>query len=279
MCGTDNKNIRQRLLCNNELTLQVAINDVRAAETSKTKTEVLTNPAIEAAAVNVNSKNKKPKQPRDPPPKQLRDLPPKTDPKQNNKTCGRCGFCHQPRECKAYGQTCKKCQGKIILPTCLTKNPNSENRKLHEVEQQSDTDTDTDEDLFLGEVGSSQNDKNELFTDLNVNDEDIRFKVDTGAQCNVIPEHAFEKLMRKPSLQSTRVRLMAYGGIRVPIKGTCTMKIKQNGKAIDTKFFIVAVGKAQPLIGLQTCQELGLISINNNVSEVNAKETDILNEY
>lgn len=112
-----------------------------------------------------------------------------------------------------------------------------------------------------------------------MNDEDKRFKVDTGAQCNVIPEHAFQKMTRKPSLQSSRVNLTAYGGIRVPIKGTCTMKIKQNGKAIDTIFFIVTAEKAQPLIGLQTCQELGLININNNVSEVIAKETDILDEY
>ena len=173
VCGIDNKNVRQRLLHNNELTLEAAINDVRAAETSKTQTEALTNPAVEAAAVNVNSKNKKSKQPRDP--------PQKTDPKQSKKICSRCGFRHKPRECRAYGQTSKKCQGKNhFAHMCLTKNPNSGNRKLYEVEQQSDTDTNTDEDLFLGELGSSQNDKNELFTDLNVNDEDIRFKVDMG---------------------------------------------------------------------------------------------------
>ena len=63
MCGIDNKNVRQRLLHNNELTLEAAINDIRAAETSKTRTEALTNPAVEAAAVNVNSKKKKSKQP------------------------------------------------------------------------------------------------------------------------------------------------------------------------------------------------------------------------
>lgn len=57
-----------------------------------------------------------------------------------------------------------------------------------------------------------------------------RFKVDTGAQCNVIPEHAFKKLRKKPSLQTTKVELMAYGGVRIPIKGTCTMKIKHNNK-------------------------------------------------
>ena len=99
-----------------------------------------------------------------------------------------------------------------------------------------------------------------------MNDENIRFKIDTGAQCNVIPEHAFEKLRKKPILQTTKVKLMAYGGVRIPIKGTCTMKIKHNDQMIDVKFFVVTVEKAQPLIGLQTCQDLELISINNNVS-------------
>ena len=96
---------------------------------------------------------------------------------------------------------------------CFTKSPDSDLQKLHEVGQQSDTDT--HEDLFLGELESSQKDKNELFTNLNVNDENVRFKVDTGAQCNVIPQHAFEKLRKKPSLQTTKFKLTAYGGIRV----------------------------------------------------------------
>ena len=51
---------------------------------------------------------------------------------------------------------------------------------------------------------------------------------------------------------------------------------------IDVKFFVVAVEKAQLLIGLQTCRDLELISINNNVSAVLvviAKETEILYKY
>lgn len=57
------------------------------------------------------------------------------------------------------------------------------------------------------------------------------------------------------------------------------MKIKHNDQMIDVKFFVVSVEKAQPLIGLQTCRDLELISINNNVSAVIAKETEILDEY
>lgn len=48
---------------------------------------------------------------------------------------------------------------------------------------------------------------------------------------------------------------------------------------IDVKYFVVAVAKAQLLIGLQTSQDLELISINNNVSAVIAKETEILDKY
>ena len=51
---------------------------------------------------------------------------------------------------------------------CFTKSPDSDHQKLHEVGQQSDTDT--HEDLFLGELESLQKDKNELFTNLSVND-------------------------------------------------------------------------------------------------------------
>ena len=90
---------------------------------------------------------------------------------------------------------------------------------------------------------------------------------------------AFKKLRKKPNLQTTKVKLTAYGGVRIPIKGTCTMKIKHNDKMIDVKFFVVAVEKAQPLIGLQTCRDIELISINNNVSAVIAKETEILDKY
>ena len=61
---------------------------------------------------------------------------------------------------------------------------------VQKLEQRSDTDT--DDQLFLQELDLWQNDKNQLFTNLNVNNEDIRFKVDTRAQCNVIPEHNFD---------------------------------------------------------------------------------------
>lgn len=271
VCGIDSQSVRERLLRNNELTLEVAINTVRAAETSKTQMESLNS--LEAAAVNFVTKNQK-----QPPRYQPMKKRQQKQQHQQIKPCGRCGYIHKPKQCRAFGQTCHKCQGRDhFAHMCRTKGANTGHKTLNEVEQQSDTDS--DEDLFLGELDSSQNDKNELFTKLTVNEEEISFKIDTGAQCNVIPEHAYEKLSKKPSLQPTNVKITAYGGVRVPIKGTCTMTIKKNSKNLDAKFFIVAVEKAQPLIGLQTCRDLELININNDVNEVKTSGTEILDEF
>ncbi|XP_068690073.1 uncharacterized protein [Montipora foliosa] len=135
VCGIDNNSVREWLLRNTELTLEVAINTVQAAETSKTQIETLTNTALEAAAINLDRKqNQKSKPP-------LRKQPPKlTEQKQSKKPCGRCGSHHKPRECKAFGTTCHRCQGtNHFAHMCFTKSPNSDHQKLHEVGQQSDT--------------------------------------------------------------------------------------------------------------------------------------------
>ena len=42
----------------------------------------------------------------------------KTNQKNVNKrgnSCGRCGYSHEPRNCPAFGETCRKCNGKNHL--------------------------------------------------------------------------------------------------------------------------------------------------------------------
>lgn len=46
-------------------------------------------------------------------------------------------------------------------------------------------------------------------------------------------------------------------------------------KAIDAEFYMVGINKAKPLIGLQTCRDLELISINN-IGELNENQPDLL---
>ena len=56
------------------------------------------------------------------------------------------------------------------------------------------------------------------------------------------------------------------------------MTTKLGTKAIDAEFYVVEINEAKPLIGLQTCCDLELISINN-IGEVQENQPDLLAEY
>ena len=120
---------------------------------------------------------------------------------------------------------------------------------------------------------------NILVTNLKVNNKSVKFKIDTGAQCNVLPKEIFDRIKKKPKLVATRTKLTAYGGTPVPVIGKCSLEIEQTAKRkLDAEFFVVKAPNAKPLNGLQTCQNLELININQ-VNDVQEKKTDLLEEY
>jgi hypothetical protein len=65
--------------------------------------------------------------------------------------------------------------------------------RVHEVRKEETTDnSSTEEDeLFIGEITTTTA-KNVLITNLKVNGKNVNFKIDTGAQCNVLPEEIFD---------------------------------------------------------------------------------------
>ena len=163
---------------------------------------------------------------------------------------------------------------------CRTKvfNPPKPKQRVHEVQQDESSYDSSMEELFLGEI-STISDRNEILTSLKVNGKNVRFKIDTGAQCNVSPEGVFNEINKKPKLNSTLTKLTVYGGTRVPVKGKCSLNIERDGnKKTKAEFFVVQTSNTKPLIGLQTCRDLELISINQ-VNEVHESTTDILREY
>ena len=46
--------------------------------------------------------------------------------------------------------------------------------------------------------------KNEIILDATVNDLNITFKLDTGAQCNIIPITTFNKIKSKPKITKNK---------------------------------------------------------------------------
>lgn len=59
---------------------------------------------------------------------------------------------------------------------------------------------------------------NVLITNLKVNDKSVKFKIDTGEQCNVLREEIFDSIQKKPKHVATRTKQTAHGGTSVSVK-------------------------------------------------------------
>ena len=105
---------------------------------------------------------------------------------------------------------------------------------------------------------------------------DVEYKLDTGAQANVIPQSLYKRLPRKPRLRQTKEKLPAYDGSEIPVAGKCIIRMKPKGtKDYPVQFFVVPI-KSSPILGLETCQRLNLIK---QISQIKQPRDNIPEEY
>ncbi len=111
--------------------------------------------------------------------------------------CFSCGYRHgREKPCPAKGQTCRKC-GKMnhFKKKCKSRNESAftPRKKIHEVEYDENFCGDYESGLFVDAVhmDSVQSDWLEK---ININGSDVVFKLDTGAQTDIIPTHVFKSL-------------------------------------------------------------------------------------
>ncbi|XP_053326251.1 uncharacterized protein K02A2.6-like [Spea bombifrons] len=84
------------------------------------------------------------------------------------------------------------------------------------------------------------------------------FKLDTGAQINVISESVFNLMKPRPTLQETNIRVTGYSGANIPVKGRCLAKVTYKTK-VHTLSFIVVPKNVQAILGLSSCERLNLV--------------------
>ena len=83
--------------------------------------------------------------------------------------------------------------------------------------------------------------------------------LDTGAQTNILPQHIYYSLEDRPRLHKTNIKLTAYNGESIPVKGKVVVRIeKGKNKSFPVQFIVVPM-KSNPIIGLKTCERLNLI--------------------
>ena len=110
----------------------------------------------------------------------------------------------------------------------------------------------------------------------------IQFKIDTGAQVNVIPTSVYKQLKKQPHLQKTSQRLFGYTGKPIELAGRIDLKCTYKHKSYRGTFFIAnTVNHSQSILGLQASLDLELIRfvlpVNSQSSPLT--KSNVLSEY
>ena len=80
------------------------------------------------------------------------------------------------------------------------------------------------------------------------------FKIDSGAQANIIPKNCFRTLKNEPKLHKPNAKLTAYNGSSIPVKGSCILIIGLNWET-------------QNVLGLKASTQLNLVKWIMNIDK------------
>ncbi|XP_018366780.1 PREDICTED: uncharacterized protein K02A2.6-like [Trachymyrmex cornetzi] len=204
--------------------------------------------------------------------------------------CIRCGLKrHNYNSCPAVGQTCVNCK-KIGHYARVCRNAKVNEINVNNVNEQ-DSDSDSEsymvgslevsnkvETYILGYVGEG-NSKDDWFTKMYVTEinKTVTFKLDSGAQANVIPEYLFKKLGLKHTLEQCMIKATNYSGSMLDVVGKCILKVKHRGENHSLQFLVIKTKPvAQIVLGIKTIKALNLAVLVNTINE---SKLDPLKEF
>ena len=278
----NDQRLKERLLREPNLTLERAIDTCRASDTAKAQIQAM-GAANQEKAMHVLHKRKPEDQQLQ---NKIKQQPAQwTQSKAQNNTCRDCGKSHQPRQCPAYGVACYRC-GKQNHYARMCGTGQIQTRKtVHKLDAEIDA-------LFIGTVNTEQpNAKTDKswFSSITVNNTLVQFKLDTGAEANVLPFQVFKSMVRKArrgkrmklSLKPTETMLTAYGGARLKPEGMLILTCS-TARAQAKLTFYVSKHSSVPILGRAACEHLSLIKRVEvdtlNVNRLTTKE-DLLIQH
>lgn len=259
--GVRDKGVQERLLREVNIELDQVISQCRAAEAGKSRAlEMSTQIKQEIDVIKKVDKG------------QGRGLK-MTD-------CTYCGKTHPVKNCPAYGRKCALCNNyNHFAVMCRSKSvkradhraPREKDcgKKIHVVQKQ-ESDSDSSEEFLVDSVSSS-GEKPQWNEIINVNGTNIKFKLDSGADCNTLSLKLYEKIKGSSCVLSGSSVLVAYNNQEIKTEGTVKLNCIVKGKQVKLKFFIVDLS-IQPVIGLPDCVKLNLLQKLDSVIVNNEKE-------
>lgn len=116
------------------------------------------------------------------------------------------------------------------------------------------------DELFLGYICADINTvETEWSENIEINDRTIRFQLDTGAKCNVLPLTTFKELgLNCDQLALSKTNLKSYSGLRVKPVGNIILQCKYQDHVSDNSFEVVDL-PSEPILGSASCSAMGLV--------------------
>jgi len=146
-------------------------------------------------------------------------------------------------------------------------NPTTSQMYATDAQKQKTDDTEADEEyatinsLFeVSEINIPQTHsiQKPWFKEIKVENNYIRFKLDTGFQINLIPLSTYESLNINKRWDSTTIKLEAYGGYKCMLLGSIRLKCLVNNIMAWAPFLIIN-NSTIPILSLEACDKFNLI--------------------
>ncbi|XP_067670000.1 uncharacterized protein [Haliotis asinina] len=260
ICGIISKTICEKLLTEGDtLTMQQAIEITRSYEITQSHLKLM---SASHSAENVDAIYKH----------RTRSYPYRhgSEHKSGQNECGNCGGHHEhnKKKCPARGTQCHKCKkwnhfSKVCRSSIQEQRPAGHTKgkkKIHTIDYASDSDSDGN--LYIDVINGEANEfPNQAFADISVDgDHTISFKIDTGAQVNVIPKKEYDEMPVQHPLEEADQRLTNYSGHALKVLGRIQLQCQYKERSATESFYVVEAN-APPVIGLPTSLSLQLIKL------------------
>ncbi|UYV68276.1 STOML2 [Cordylochernes scorpioides] len=163
--------------------------------------------------------------------------------------CTRCGNSnnHDWKNCPAMNSYCSKCKKKgHYAKVCRSE-------AINEIKS---------EIAFLGSV---EDNSKKLIVPIKVNNRQINFKIDTGADVNVLPLQYYYQSFQRIKLEKSDKILQGPNGIPLETVGMIHVELQNKGQHLNSKIYIVDKLK-QPLLSGETSEKLNIVRMIQQLS-------------
>lgn len=317
VCGLFDPSLKERLMRSPEMTLKEMRNYCRVTEDARQKVEQMVSVEKEhsqsAAEVHVLGSNKRSRQTW---PAEVNALGSNKRTRQawqnarvhaQTKTfkssmqtvqpqrfnCNKCGTNHLPRQCPAFNKLCLNCSKpnhfaiscryQKYTSTGQQQPQNRQQTRVHGLEQCEPSKSGSSAaGVWSGDVNTLSIDSIQAWVQrFKIGGVDVDFKLDTGADINVIPESVAEKV--HPDWRSRASKdvntVEAYGGHKIHTLGNVQIKMRNKILCHTLVFSVIKDGRGViPILGREACVTLGLIKKVENLDHVFELDK-FLNEY